>query len=256
MHLYAGCILVSMLSAYQGALEMSENEADEFDGMETHERLKAARERMFETAAEAAAAMGVNYQTYAAHENGSRGLRRDAAMRYAKFFNVSLEYLLTGRKNIHSKTDIGPKVAVIVDGDGMAVKGFVRAGIWQENYVPEGELTTLPISADARFPKHLQYALEIQGDSISRRAKAGEYAICVEWHGSVHPEDVVIVERRRAGLFEATIKVVKTASGGMLHLSPDSDNPVHKPLIIREADMKDGEEIAIVGKVLGFYRRA
>lgn len=234
---------------------MSDNEILEFDDMETHERLKAARERMFETAAEAAQAMGVNYQTYAAHENGSRGLRRDAAMRYAKFFNISLEYLLTGRKNL-SRNDTTARLAPIVDGDGMPVKGFVRAGIWQESYAPENELLTLPISADSRFPKHLQYALEIQGDSIDRRAKPGEYAVCVEWHGPVQPEDVVIVERRRAGLFESTIKVVKPSPKGSLALAPDSENPIHKPILVREEDLKDGEEIAIVGKVLGYYRRA
>lgn len=234
---------------------MLEEDLSEFDGMEIHERLKAARERMFETAAEAASALGVNYQTYAAHENGSRGLRRDAAIRYAKFFNVSLEYLMTGRKSTY-RVDAGSKLAPIVDGDGMPVKGFVRAGIWQESYVPESDLTSLPISADSRFPRHLQYALEIQGDSIDRRAKPGEYAVCVEWHGPVQPDDVVIVERRRAGLFESTIKVVKAAPAGTLHLAPDSTNAVHKPLLIRESDLKDGEEIAIVGKVLGYYRRA
>lgn len=235
---------------------MTEDLPQGHDTMETHERLKAARERMFETAAEAAQAMGVNYQTYAAHENGSRGLRRDAAMRYAKFFNISLEYLLTGRKTAPSKFDQNAKNAPLVDGEGMPVKGFVRAGIWQETYAPESELTTLPISADARFPRHLQFALEIQGDSIDRRAKPGEYAVCVEWHGPVQPEDVVIVERRRAGLFEATIKVVKASQKGTMHLAPDSSNPVHKPIVIKETDMKDGEEIAVVGKVLGYYRRA
>ena len=238
------------------ALQMLEDDPQEFDPMEIHERLKAARERMFETAAEAATAMGINYQTYAAHENGSRGLRRDAAMRYAKFFNVSLEFLLTGRKNASSKSDNGARQAPMVDGDGMPVKGFVRAGIWQEAYSPENELSTLPISGDARFPKHLQFALEIQGDSIDRRAKPGEYAVCVEWHGPVQPDDVVIIERRRAGLFEATVKVVKSVSAGVLQLTPDSTNPIHKPIVIRPADIKDGEEIAVVGKVLGYYRKA
>lgn len=245
-----------MPNAEDGALTMTEDLPLETDDMEIHERLKAARERMYETAVEAAQAMGVNYQTYAAHENGSRGLRRDAATRYAKFFNISLEYLLTGRKNIGGKPDLSGKSAPIVNGEGMPVKGFVRAGIWQESYAPESELTTLPITADSRFPRHLQFALEIQGDSINKRAKPGEYAVCVEWHGPVQPEDVVIVERRRAGLFEATIKVVKASTNGTLHLSPDSDNPAHKPIVIRETDIKDGEEIAVVGKVLGYYRRA
>lgn len=228
----------------------------ELDGMEIHERLKEARERMFETAAEAASAMGVNYQTYAAHENGSRGLRRDAALKYAKFFNVSLEFLLTGRKSTNVRPDVMLRNAPIVDGEGMPVRGFVRAGIWQESYAPENELASLPISADARFPKHLQFALEIKGDSINRRARDGEFAVCVEWHGPVQPSEVVVVERRRAGLFEATIKVVEALDAETMRLAPDSDNPAHKPIVVRKSDMRDGEEIAIVGKVLGYYRKA
>lgn len=228
----------------------------ETDGMEIHERLKEARERMFETAAEAASAMGVNYQTYAAHENGSRGLRRDAALKYAKFFNVSLEFLLTGRKSTNVRNDVMSRSAPIVDGEGMPVRGFVRAGIWQESYAPENEIACLPISADARFPKHLQFALEIKGDSINRRARDGEFAVCVEWHGPVNPSEVVVVERRRAGLFEATIKVVEALDADAMRLAPDSDNPAHKPIVVHKSDMRDGEEIAIVGKVLGYYRKA
>lgn len=236
---------------------MSEGEIlTETDGMEVHERLKEARERMFGTAAEAATAMGVNYQTYAAHENGSRGLRRDAAMRYAKFFNVSLEFLLTGRKTTNARVDAGAGQAVIVDGEGMPVKGFVRAGIWQESYAPENDLSSLPISADARYPRHLQFALEIKGDSINKRARDGEFAVCVEWHGPVQPSEVVVVERRRAGLFEATIKVVDALDQDVMRLAPDSDNPAHKPIVVRKSDIRDGEEIAIVGKVLGYYRKA
>ena len=236
---------------------MSEGEIlTETDGMEIHERLKEARERMFETAAEAASAMGVNYQTYAAHENGSRGLRRDAALKYAKFFNVSLEFLLTGRKSTNARNDVMSRNAPIVDGEGMPVKGFVRAGIWQESYAPENEIASLPISADARFPRHLQFALEIKGDSINRRARDGEFAVCVEWHGPVNPSEVVVVERRRAGLFEATIKVVEALDADAMRLAPDSENPAHKPIVVRKSDMRDGEEIAIVGKVLGYYRKA
>jgi len=256
MRLYAFRQVMSMPIAERAVVKMLIEQNQEHDGMEIHERLKSARERMFQSAAEAASAMGINYQTYAAHENGSRGLRRDAAMRYAKFFNVSLEFLLTGRKTTYSRNDNTSRAAIVVDGDGMPVKGFVRAGIWQESYVPEGDITTLPISADSRFPHHLQYALEIQGDSLDRRAKPGEYAVCVEWHGPVQPEDVVIVERRRAGLFEATVKVARPGAPGTIHLCPDSNNPAHKPIVIHESDLRDGEEIAIVGKVLGYYRRA
>ena len=62
------------------------------------ERLKWAREnRGYETAADAAAAMGIPPPTYAGHENGSRGFRADSGERYAQFFAVNFAWLMTGK---------------------------------------------------------------------------------------------------------------------------------------------------------------
>jgi hypothetical protein len=66
--------------------------------MELHERLAAARRAAgFDNATDAAASLGVTYSSYAGHENGSSGFRRDTAALYARRFGVSLEWLLTGR---------------------------------------------------------------------------------------------------------------------------------------------------------------
>src|SRR5690606_25924552 len=62
------------------------------------ERLRKAREIAgYETAAAAARALNIKEPTYYGHENGSRGLRRDEAIRYSRFFRVDLDWLLTGR---------------------------------------------------------------------------------------------------------------------------------------------------------------
>ena len=64
---------------------------------EPHHRLRFAREQAgYASASDAARAMGVEEPTYLGHENGSRGLSR-AGQRYAKFFRVSLDWLLAGR---------------------------------------------------------------------------------------------------------------------------------------------------------------
>jgi phage repressor protein C with HTH and peptisase S24 domain len=61
-----------------------------------HQRLRLAREHAgFARASDAARAMGVGEPTYLGHENGSRGLSR-AAARYARFFRVSLDWLIGG----------------------------------------------------------------------------------------------------------------------------------------------------------------
>ena len=61
-------------------------------------RLKKAREVAgFESAPAAARALGVNVTTYAHHENGTRGFKKDSAQQYARRFKVSAEWLLFGR---------------------------------------------------------------------------------------------------------------------------------------------------------------
>src|SRR5712691_4408768 len=64
---------------------------------EPHHRLRFAREQAgYGRASDAARAIGVEEPTYLGHENGSRGLSR-AGPRYARFFRVSLDWLLAGR---------------------------------------------------------------------------------------------------------------------------------------------------------------
>ena len=66
--------------------------------MERHERLQHARELAgYKTATDAANAMGAPVPTYGGHENGFRGFRTDTGQRYARFFRVDFEWLMTGK---------------------------------------------------------------------------------------------------------------------------------------------------------------
>lgn len=61
------------------------------------DRLRQARiANGFVSAAEAADKHGWNKPTYYAHENGSRGIRIDAAKRYARAFRTSAQWIMTG----------------------------------------------------------------------------------------------------------------------------------------------------------------
>lgn len=61
------------------------------------DRLKKARKAAgFATPTDAARAMSMPPPTYLGHENGTTGLRRTAAIKYAKKFGVSIDWLLTG----------------------------------------------------------------------------------------------------------------------------------------------------------------
>jgi DNA-binding XRE family transcriptional regulator len=68
-----------------------------------NERLKIARAAAgFESAKEAAAALGVKEKTYQGHENGSDGFPIASAIKYARRYGVTLDWLLAGR-------GVGPK---------------------------------------------------------------------------------------------------------------------------------------------------
>lgn len=213
-----------------------------------HERLKALREKRFATAQDAAEAMGISYSTYAGHENGSRGISRSAAIRYARFFQVSLDFIVTG-----ADTQGGDRGVVILNGDRMPVQGYVLAGAFQETYTPDGP-AFIDISGDVRYKGQRQFALLVKGPSINREARDGEYAICVAFDGKPANDDLVVVERRRAGLFEATIKKVRVTPSG-IELWPDSDHPDHQaPIRYTDGLNPETDEVVIVAKVTGFYR--
>lgn len=71
------------------------------------ERLKSARiEAGYESAAAAARAMGTPAPTYSGHENGTTDMPRKAAIRYARFYGVSLDWLLTGSGEGRRRTKV------------------------------------------------------------------------------------------------------------------------------------------------------
>ena len=61
------------------------------------DRLRAARQERYETIGDAADALGITRATYYGHENGSRGINPAMGRRYADFFKVRFEWLMTGR---------------------------------------------------------------------------------------------------------------------------------------------------------------
>lgn len=61
------------------------------------DRLRQAREMAgLGSAADAARRLGMDYPTYAAHENGTRGFNKDQAAKYARAFRINILWLLYG----------------------------------------------------------------------------------------------------------------------------------------------------------------
>jgi DNA-binding XRE family transcriptional regulator len=68
-------------------------------------RLTFAREKLGIERAEAAAAFGMAYSTYAAHENGTTGFKTQEAVKYCRKFKMSLDWLILGRGKGPGETD-------------------------------------------------------------------------------------------------------------------------------------------------------
>lgn len=92
--------------------------------MEPNDRLRIARENAnFETAADAARRFGWQIVTYRHHENGTRGFKKDAALRYARAFRVSPEWILFGtggpeKKSVPLVGYVGAGAEVFCTDDG------------------------------------------------------------------------------------------------------------------------------------------
>jgi DNA-binding XRE family transcriptional regulator len=73
---------------------------------EPEDRLKWAREQAgFKTATDAAHRYNWNENTYRSHENGTRGISKRAAAKYAKVFKIPVEWLLYGQGSMRPPPD-------------------------------------------------------------------------------------------------------------------------------------------------------
>ena len=133
---------------------------------EASDRLKQARLAAgFSSAQAASRGMGLTAATYAHHENGTRGLRAEVARRYAAFFRVSLDWLLTGRGQMRPprQTQVANVVRIPVDGlvgAGAAVEQIgaadrVEAGEWAELQC-DPDVGALVVAGNSQWPRFLE----------------------------------------------------------------------------------------------------
>lgn len=213
-------------------------------------RLQHAREQAgYSSAREAAEALGVGYSTYASHENGSRGLKPEAAKQYSKRFKVKVDWLLYG--------DGQPeKPKAVIEATGLPVVGVIAAGSWREIDADEAipGPSHIGMGNDPRFPRIRQYALLVSGDSMNELFPDGSYVTCIDHVDAgmdLKVGMVVHVERSRDGgqLVETTLKEIASINGETV-LAPRSTNPKHKPIVVNG---DEGTEIAIRGIVTGMW---
>lgn len=225
-------------------------------------RLETARVlRGFKSARAAATRFNWVYDSYAQHENGTRGIAR-AAKKYAKAFKVSEAWLLTGEgpspsdnenSNENSPAQLRPMGSI-------PILGSIRAGSWLEvdqlDSATDQEYQHIPALLD--YPLDWQYAFTVEGTSLNKRAEEGDILQCVDLIKSgldVEDNRLVIVERTKheGSMIERTAKRVRKTSSGF-ELWPESTDPAHQePIVLNGAESH--EEIRIKAVVIWIMKR-
>ncbi|MCW2309692.1 hypothetical protein [Rhodobium gokarnense] len=214
--------------------------------------------------------MGVREVTYVSHENGTRGMTADAAIRYARFFRISLKWLLTG-EGPKRGDEAEPPAPLDTAGAPYSGKGVILAPIvgkaeatsWiHVDDIQDDILGTIPVVPDPRFDRADYVAYQVVGDSFDEFVRDGGYVVAVPWAKTgMSPRSglpVVVEQFRNGGSFrERTLKEISIRNGRIM-LAPRSSNPRHKPIDIGpiNASPNDEVEVQIAALVITFVQPA
>lgn len=115
------------------------------------------------------------------------------------------------------------------------VVGDLQAGTWREAVEWEpSQQRRIALPPDTRFPTARRFGLELVGDSMNLMYPLPRtVVICVrlpEIDREPVTGQVVVVQRWRHDLVEATCKVYVVRDDGSIWLEPRSTNPAHKPV--------------------------
>jgi phage repressor protein C with HTH and peptisase S24 domain len=227
------------------------------------ERLKEARIAAgYGSAAEAAKALGVGVSTYTSHENNTRDFDNELALKYARRFKVTPEWIVFGVRVAHQDMppdamagnvrEIDFRAGAGGGGVEMIPNATTQNGITVSEDVVR-DRWSLPDSflrGELRVDSRAAFIAEIYGDS-------GYNPDNPHAPGSLHPGDRVIIDTldRRpsppglfavfdgSGLVVKMVDLVRGAEPARIRLS--SRNPSYEPYEVVE------DEGFIVGRVRG-----
>lgn len=216
------------------------------------ERLKAAREQAgYSSAKDAALAMGVSVPTYIQHENGTRGFPKDRALRYAKFFRTTPEWLLYGR-------EAGDRTTGSALGPQLAIQGSVVAGVWRERAeFPEDEWEAFTGAASITAPAAQRFGLRVEGDSMDLLYPPGTILECVRyWGDTLIPNGKRVIVRRinEDDTVETTVKEYMEDKNGVIWLVPRSSNPAFQAPVRCDEPGPGVADIRVVAIVVASLR--
>lgn len=173
-------------------------------------RLRQARQRLFKTASEAAEALDMKAVTLRAHENGQNGINLYDAERYARRYNVNLQWLLTGRG------DDSPDPALHVElGEMIDVENEVDPLAWIPNDDPSRArqkfrrpevIEQVPFT-DPRFPVSMVGAYKIKEATADAHYIPGSILFCIDRaETGFRDGDHVFVIRQRGDFTNVSVR--------------------------------------------------
>ncbi|WP_428988596.1 XRE family transcriptional regulator [Methylocapsa aurea] len=164
-------------------------------------RLKKARLAAgYETATAAAEAMGVKVPTYIHHENGRSGLSR-VLKRYAAFFRVSADWLLTGRGDMKGRASTIPVMGRIAGGAVQMADEVGDAELSDSIELPgNGRVAALQVDGDSEYPRFCAGEFVLYDlDPVMPAQLVGRYAV-VQTHDG-RRQVKILQQGRRPGVW-------------------------------------------------------
>lgn len=202
------------------------------------DRLRRAREsKGFKTPTDAARYYGWTVSTYVSHENGTRGLKMDAAVRYGRAFGVSASLLLGLGEQ--------PSTAEV------PVVGEAAYGVWRHKALDVEQSvnrTSISVPAD-RGSADMRFCVKVIDESVNKVILPNEFAICVPFEDEPQLGTLVYVERRRGELVERSIRRVSGVSDGKTTLSTHSN----QKNFLEELSTAGPDAVQIMGRVIGKF---
>ena len=174
------------------------------------------------------------------YERNLREPNNELILKFANFFNVSVDYLL-GKSDIRNP-DLKNKLFLI------PIVGKVAAGqpiLVEENI--EGYLPIDPLMYHLTSPDGF-FFLKIQGESMNKLIKNGSYALIKKQDYAENGNVIVAIVN---GDNEATVKRYKQLNEQFVMLEPVSEDSSFQPITI---DLKN-TKFSIIGKVVGDFKR-
>ncbi|HBT94675.1 MAG TPA: hypothetical protein DEB24_00480 [Coriobacteriia bacterium] len=198
--------------------------------------LKKIRQATNKTQEQVARELDVPLSSYQGWEQLKNNPELPRVDTLARYFGCTVDRLL-GRDN----GDLAHPGKTSPDHVRLPFYGAIAAGSPTRMHAISEEVT-IPLRVAELHPR--AFVLTASGDSMNNRVANGQYAV-IDPDREIHNGDVVAVSVNGE---DATLKVWYKTNNSII-LSPDSSNPLHRDLVINEAD-PSAPELRILGKMI------